>query len=244
MMNVESLVGSSPRGWDLEELNQKVNSNLSTTSESLASKASILAAEKNADETRERCKTLVGFIREAWHHIPELSDKPYVHGWHISVIALHLEAISSGKLLEMGYQNRFLANIPPSSMKSLLVSVFWPAWEWTQDPSLQFTVTSYRADFCIRDTSRMRDLVYQMLWGKDRTLADGTRVRGVQLISRGDSRISNTAGGWREGVPFGQRFAKADHRLDEKFQIQDLAGRAVGWRKSRYTHHNCIARLG
>ena len=77
-------------------------------------------------------KSLVGFIKHAWHHIPELADKEYVHGWHVDVIALHLEAITSGKLLEMGKQNRLLANVPPGSMKSLVGSVFWPAWEWTQ----------------------------------------------------------------------------------------------------------------
>jgi hypothetical protein len=82
------------------------------SSESLQSKASIDAAEKNADEVRAECKTLVGFIRKAWHHIPELADKPYVHGWHIDMIALHLEAITSGKLLEMGKQNRLLVNVP------------------------------------------------------------------------------------------------------------------------------------
>jgi hypothetical protein len=118
-------------------LNKTTHSNLSTTNESLQSKASIAAVEKNANEVRDKCKTLVGFIREAWPHIPELADKPYIHGWHIAVIALHLEAITSGKLLRMGKQNRLLCNVPPGTMKSLLVSVFWPAWEWTQDPSLQ-----------------------------------------------------------------------------------------------------------
>jgi hypothetical protein len=211
----------------LEDLSQKINSNLSTTSESIQSKASIADVEKNANEVREKCKMLVGFIREAWPHIPELADKPYIHGWHIDMIALHLEAVTSGKLLEIGKQNRILCNVPPGAMKSLLVSVFWPAWEWTQDPSLQYIATSYRADFCNRDTSRMRDLVssewYQMLWGKDHEV-DGKLVRGVQMDAVGDSRISNTAGGWREGGLFGPHIAIADHRLD--------GGQAVRWRKS------------
>jgi hypothetical protein len=206
MMNVENLADSFLKGLDFPALSQEIDSNLSTTNESLESKASIKKAEENSIAIREQCKPLVGFIRAAWPHIPELADKPYVHGWHIDVISLHLEAISSGKLLEMGYQNRFLANIPPGTMKSLLCSVFWPAWEWTQDPSLQFIATSYRDDFCNRDTSRMRALVcsewYQMLWGKDHEV-NGKLVRGVEMVARGDSRISNTAGGWREGVPFG-----------------------------------------
>src|SRR5450759_3941292 len=171
---------------------------------------------RDADDTREKCRSLVDFIRAAWCHIPELSNIVYVHGWHVDVIALHLEAISSGKLLRLGYQNRFLANVPPGTMKSLLVSVFWPAWEWTQNPALQYIATSYREEFCNRDTSRMRDLVcsewYQMLWGKDREV-DGKIVRGVDMIARGDSRISNTAGGWREGVPFGSLTGSRADRL-------------------------------
>src|SRR5450759_456275 len=192
----------SSSATDLLERGEK---HLQALTTSKAAKTSFEQLAKNSEEIRAQCKTLVGFIRAAWCHIPELSDKPYVHGWHIDMIALHLEAITSGKLLRMGKQNRLLANVPPSSMKSLLVSVFWPAWEWTQDPSLQYIATSYRADFCNRDTSRMRDLVssewYQMLWGKDHEV-DGKLVHGVEMDARGDSRISNTAGGWRKGVPF------------------------------------------
>jgi hypothetical protein len=33
-----------------------------------------------------------------------------------------------GKFLALGLSNRLLANVPPG--KSLLVNVFWPAWEW------------------------------------------------------------------------------------------------------------------
>jgi hypothetical protein len=197
----------------LPEVMEKHLQQLSTSEEA---KASFDDAVRDNDAARERCKTLVGFIREAWHHIPALANVTYIHGWHVDVIALHLEAITSGKLLEMGKQNRLLCNVPPGTMKSLLVSVFWPAWAWTQDPSLQYIATSYREEFCNRDTSRMRDLVcsewYQMLWGKDREVG-GKIVRGVEIVARGDSRISNTAGGWREGVPFGSLTGSRADRL-------------------------------
>jgi hypothetical protein len=209
MMNVVLSPDSLLKGLESKSatiLHSKLSTSQSKEDTSAQTKASLAAAEKNADDIREKCKTLVGFIREAWCHIPALANVTYIHGWHVDVIALHLEAITSGKLLEMGKQNRLLCNVPPGTMKSLLVSVFWPAWEWTQDPSLQYIATSYREDFCNRDTSRMRDLVcsewYRMLWGADHEV-DGKLVRGVEMDARGDSRISNTAGGWRKGVPFG-----------------------------------------
>ena len=120
---------------------------------------SVVIAARDAEATRARCKTLVGFLREAWPHIPALANVAYIHGWHVDLVGMHLEAISSGQLLAMGLQNRLLINQPPGTMKSLLVSVIWPAWEWTRDPALQFIATSYREEFCNRDTSRMRDLV-------------------------------------------------------------------------------------
>jgi hypothetical protein len=77
---------------------------------------------EQAQATRERCTSLVGFVREAWHVLEP--NSVYWHGWHIDAICDHLEAITAGRL------NRLLINVPPGMMKSLLVSVFWPAWEW------------------------------------------------------------------------------------------------------------------
>lgn len=173
-----------------------------------ATRASLLGAINDADAARERCKSLYNFVREAWPHIPALASVEYIEGWHIALICAHLEAITSGRLLRMGLQNRLLVNVPPGTM-------FWPAWEWTKFPHYQYITTSYREDYCTRDTSRMRDLVtsdwYQILWGKDRELPDGTKVRGVKMVAVGEMRISNSAGGWREGVPFGPNIA---HRLE------------------------------
>src|SRR4051812_1628242 len=83
---------------------------------------------RNADAIRKRCKTLAGFVREAWHVLEPTND--YVHGWHIDAICELLEAVTNGKLIALGLENRVLINVPPGTMKSLLVSVFWPAWEW------------------------------------------------------------------------------------------------------------------
>ncbi len=42
----------------------------------------------------------------------------------------HLEAVTYGQIRNL------LINVPPRHMKSLLVSVFWPAWEWIPPPNL------------------------------------------------------------------------------------------------------------
>jgi predicted phage terminase large subunit-like protein len=114
-----------------------------------------------------------------------------VHGWHIDAICAHLEAITAGGL------NRLLINVPPGMMKSLLVSVFWPAWEWGPKglASLRYLASSYSENYVKRDSRRMRDLVasewYQELWGNQ-----------VRLVRAGELSFANEATGFREGVPF------------------------------------------
>lgn len=144
------------------------------------------ALVSNLEQIRERCRTLSGFVREAW---PILEPSiPYVHGWHIDAICEHLEAITRGEI------TRLLINVPPGTMKSLLVSVFWPAWEWTFRPALRYLATSYSEAYVKRDSRRMRDLVqsewYRSLWPE------------IELVRAGEISFANSKTGNREGMPF------------------------------------------
>jgi len=77
-----------------------------------------------------------------------------VCGWAVEAIALHLEAVSDGRIQYL------LINVPPGMMKSLLVSVFWPAWEWaTRKATLGFLTSSFGLENVIRDNLKMRRLV-------------------------------------------------------------------------------------
>src|SRR3977135_4576202 len=49
---------------------------------------------EQAEATRDRCTSLVGFVREAWHVLEP--NSVYWHGWHIDAICAHLEAITAG----------------------------------------------------------------------------------------------------------------------------------------------------
>ncbi len=142
----------------------------------------------DAERIRERCTSLAGFIREAWSVLEP--SQPYVHGWHVDVLCDHLEAVTDGLI------TRLLINIPPGTMKSLLASVFWPAWEWGPRglPSMRYLTTSYTEKYVKRDSRRMRDLVqsewYRSLWPE------------IELQRAGEVSFENTKRGGREGVPF------------------------------------------
>jgi len=97
----------------------------------------------------------------AWHVLEPA--QPYVHGWHIEAVCEHLEAITHGEL------SRLLINIPPGTMKSMLVNVFWPAWEWGPRgmPAMRFIGASHSEALATRDNLKMRRLV-QSDWFQER----------------------------------------------------------------------------
>lgn len=64
-------------------------------------------------------RSLREFVLQAWPVVEP--STPFVPGWHIDAIIEHLEAVTHGQIRNL------LINVPPRHMKSLLVSVFWPA---------------------------------------------------------------------------------------------------------------------
>jgi predicted phage terminase large subunit-like protein len=127
-------------------------------------------------------RSLRTFVELAW---PLVEPRvPFVPNWHIDAICDHLEAVSRGAIAKL------LINIPPGCMKSYMVSVFWPAWEWATDGGLRILTASFGSSLAIRDTRRMRDLVTSA-WYR----------RHYQLALREDqnqkTRFDTTAQGWR-----------------------------------------------
>ena len=119
--------------------------------------------------SRDECKeSLSEFIKQAWHVIEPGID--YSHNWHIDFIAEHLQAITDGAELEDGSPyNRLMVAVPPGCMKSLLMNVFWPAWEWGPMglTHMRYICVSHSQDLAIRDGLKMRRLV-ESEWFQER----------------------------------------------------------------------------
>lgn len=144
-------------------------------------------------------ESFVDFIKAAWHVVEP--GQPYIHNWHIDMIAYHLTAITDGVMIDdERFYNRLLINVPPGAMKSLLTNVFWPAWEWgpRNMPNLRYVCASHSLELAIRDSTKMRRLIqsdwYQMLWG------DRVKLTGDQNAK---TKFENTATGFRQAVAAG-----------------------------------------
>ena len=206
------------------------------SSEAIAQQATAIEGD-TIEASRQRCQSLAGFIREAWHLV--VPNQVYIHNWHIDLICAHLEGISRGAFLAKGLDNRLLLNIPPGTMKSLLVCVFWPMWEWgpAGRPGLQYIAASYRAEYCVRDSNRCRKIIesdwYQARWS-------------VPLTRCSDYSLSNAMGGKRDAVPFGSLTGgRADrlliddpHSVDTAESDADRERTAMRFRESLTTRLN------
>src|SRR5215472_4356831 len=117
-----------------------------------------LAAEIDRELAKRHLRE---FVLQAWPIVEP--STPFMPGWHIDAIIEHLEAVTRGQIRNL------LINVPPRHMKSLLVSVFWPTWEWIKHPERRWLYSSYAASLSIRDSVKFRRLIeshfYQSRWG-------------------------------------------------------------------------------
>ena len=163
----------------------------------------------------ECAESLATFVAQAWPIVEPGQD--YVHGWHIDALAEHLEAITYG---DEDY-NRLLINIPPGHMKSLMVSVFWPAFEWgpCNMPHMRYLCASHSLELGIRDSMRMRRLItsdwYQARWPHVKLTADQNQK----------TKFENTATGFRQAVAAGSITGSRGDRviIDDPHSVEGAA---------------------
>lgn len=185
--------------------------------------------ELEADDLeREVCAaSLAVFARRAW---PMLEPStPLKWGWALDAICAHLEAVTDGRI------RRLLINVPPGSMKSLLTSVIWPAWEWGPKgmPQMRYLGTAHKQDLAVRDSTKCRRLIqsawYQRHWP--------ITLTGDQNAK---TKFENSATGFREAMAFtgmtgsrGDRVILDDpHSVDDANSAAKLAGDIVTFREA------------
>jgi len=110
---------------------------------------------------------LYRFTQLAWAQAEPAS---FVDNWHLPIVCEKLEAVSAGKI------KRLVINVPPGTTKSLLVSVFWPLWEWTINPSTKWMFASYDASLSARH-ARIALKVLQSPWFQKRFDVRLTEIR-------------------------------------------------------------------
>lgn len=78
---------------------------------------------------------------------------PFLPNWHIRAIAYQLERVRRGEI------NRLIINMPPRHLKSLTVSVAWPAFMLGHDPKHRIFAISYGSELSTKHAGDFRSLV-------------------------------------------------------------------------------------
>lgn len=116
----------------------------------------------------------------------------YLPGWHIDAMAEYLEAARTGDI------RRLIINVPPRSLKSLCVSVAWPAWLLGHAPNSRVMAASYAASLSIKHSLDCR-LILQSPWYRQlfpkTVLARGQNERHKFVTDRRGWRIATSIGG-------------------------------------------------
>jgi predicted phage terminase large subunit-like protein len=150
---------------------------------------------KLADIYAERARrSYWEFVRQAW---PIGEPRPFVAGFHIDAICECWEAVIAGDL------RRLIINVPPRHGKSLLASVFGPAWAWINHPELSFLYASYAKELATRDSVRCRRVIesdwYRQRWGHVFELTGDQNLKARFDNDRGGVRLSTSVGGSTTG---------------------------------------------
>lgn len=191
--------------------------------------AGLIGADRTDEdcERAEECrKSLSAYIREAWRVVEP--ETPLLWNWHIDAIAEHLEAQSRGEIQNL------LINIPPGHMKSLIVSVFWPSWEWLQSPATRWLMSSYALELAIRDSVRCRDILespwYRSLFRPEWSLSGDQNVKSFYRNTATGERLCISVGSRATGFrgnrivcddPLNASDAHSDAALDEAVRWWD-----------------------
>ena len=108
----------------------------------------------------------------------------FAGNWHHDAIAWALEEI------EFGLNRRLIVNVPPRSLKSIIISVAWVAWLLGQNPKLRIVGISYSGELSL-DLARRCRRVIDSPWY--RRVFPATRLSS----RRAEHDFETTAGGGR-----------------------------------------------
>lgn len=156
-------------------------------------------------------KRLRDFVPVAWSTVEPATA--FVPGWHIDAICEYLEAVTNGQIQDL------IINMPPRHMKSLLVSVFWPAWEWTRKPSTRWLYSSYAESLSLLHSLSCRRVIeapwYRQAFGSMFTLRSDLNTQKKFENNRSGYRMATSVSGSTTGHGADRLVADDPHNVQE-----------------------------
>jgi predicted phage terminase large subunit-like protein len=175
--------------------------------------------------------SLLDFVQLAW---PVLEPStPFQDNWHLHLIADYLTLIAQGKFrTTFSKKEGIIFNVPPRTMKSLLITVFFPAWVWTKHPQKRFMFASYSEKLATQHSVYRRAVIesdsYQNTLGEVFRLSKDQNVKHHYENSARGSMFSTGMQSTATGL--GGDILIFDDPLNPEQALSDLEREAVNLR--------------
>ena len=116
----------------------------------------------------------------------------FISNWHIDLLISYLKKVTSGEI------KRLIINIPPRNLKSLCISVAWPAWLLAQDPTYRIIVSCYSQILSIKHSLDCR-LIMESGWYKslfiNTVLSNQHNQKSKFITTKQGFRFATSVGG-------------------------------------------------
>jgi predicted phage terminase large subunit-like protein len=143
----------------------------------------------------DECKrSFFYFVKTFWDVI--ISEKP-VYNWHIEYLCDELQKLSVSIVNREPKPYDLIINIPPGTTKSTIVTIMFPVWLWTNDPTLRAITNSYSGGLSIEHATKSKDIIQS---DKFRKLFPEIELRRDK---QGKQHYENTQGGFRYATSTG-----------------------------------------
>jgi predicted phage terminase large subunit-like protein len=123
-------------------------------------------------------------------------DTKFLDNWHLDMITDALEKVRIGKV------KRLIINVPPRSLKSICVSVAFPAWILAKNPAARIIVSSYSQTLSNKhslDTRRVMQSDWYCKIFKDSQIIRGCNTKSKFQTKNNGYRFATSTGGTLTG---------------------------------------------
>ncbi len=158
----------------------------------------------------------------------------FLPNWHVDALCDYLQAVERGQV------KRLLINMPPRYLKSLTVSVAWPAWLLGQQPHRRIIAASYAEKLSIKHSLDCRLLLDQPWYKRSfesMQVLSGQNEKHKFVSSQQGFRLATSVGGTLTGEG-------GDYLIiDDPINPLNAESQAVRNKANRWFEHTFSSRL-
>ena len=157
---------------------------------------------------------------------------PYLSNWHIKAIAHQLARVRRGEI------NRLIINMPPRHLKSLTVSVAFPAFLLGLEPWHRIFAISYGSELALKHARDFRAVVTDP-WYRN-------AFPNMKIARETDDTITTTLKGFREATSIGGSITGkgGDYFIiDDPLKPLDALSEPARTRVNQWLHNTLMSRL-